>query len=134
MIKSPVFGNGTGYTSKKIFEKDAYGDRIKDSSIGGLESIVFFTLIDYGIFGLFAYYLLYVWIALIFFRLRKISPEAISGLIITISAIMFFSLSGNMGNASSFVYLILGLQLSECMNLKQKETQEQIKISETPQV
>lgn len=134
VIKSPVFGNGTGYTSKKIFEKDAYGDRIKDSSIGGLESIVFFTLIDYGIFGLFAYYLLYVWIALIFFRLRKISPEAISGLIITISAIMFFSLSGNMGNASSFVYLILGLQLSECMNLKQKETQEQIKISETPQV
>lgn len=134
VIKSPIFGNGIGYTAKKVFEKDAYGDRVKDSSIGGLESIVFFTLIDYGLFGLFSYYLLYVWIALLFFRLRKTSPEATSGLIITISATLFFSLSGNMGNASSFIYLILGLQLCECMILKQNETQEQIEKSQEPQI
>ena len=59
-VKSPIYGNGVRYISKYVMERDTYNDRVVDSSIGGLESVIFFQLIDYGLIGLVSYILLFL--------------------------------------------------------------------------
>lgn len=126
IAESPIFGNGLFFTSKTIFERDAYGERVEDDDIGGLESIVFFTLIDQGIVGLLAWYMFYTWVFLILFRRRNVSMDAIIGYIITMAAVLYFTLSGNMGNNIGMAQLIIGALLGSV--LKKEECLEKSKI------
>ena len=106
--QSPIFGNGVGYT-KNVFDYDDEGRPINDADIGGLESIVFKTLIDYGAIGLFAYYLYSIGLFFIFFRRRKNSWAASIGYELVFCSTLFFTLSGHIGNNTAFVFLIEGL-------------------------
>ena len=99
---------------------------MEDDDIGGLESIVFFTLIDQGIVGLLAWYMFYMWVFLILFRRRNVSMDAIIGYIITMAAVLYFTLSGNMGNNIGMAQLIIGALLGSV--LKKEECLEKSKI------
>ena len=105
--KSPIFGNGVRYTSKYVMERDTYNDRVTNDEIGGLESVIFFQLIDYGLVGLASYLLLYI-IAFIYFFRRRDFVYARAGLLITVSFFAFACLSGEIGGNNSFAYLLMG--------------------------
>lgn len=123
LMKSPIFGNGVRYTSKNIMERDTYNDRVIDSSIGGLESVIFYQLIDYGIFGFSAYFLLYIYIIWYFFKRRK-NSYALTGLIISVSFLLFACFSGELGGNNVIAYLLIGY----CMGivyLQEKEKQSE---------
>ena len=105
--KSPILGNGIKYTSKNIMERDTYNDRVTNTEIGGLESVVFYQLIDYGLVGLFLYCLLYLICFIYFFR-RRSFHFAQAGLIITICFFIFACLSGEMGGNNTFAYMLIG--------------------------
>lgn len=105
--KSPIFGNGIRYTSKYVMERDAYNDRVTDSTIGGLESIIFYQMIDHGIVGLFTYFLLYLMCFIYFFRRRRFS-YANGGILLTICFFAFACLSGEIGGNNIFAYMLIG--------------------------
>lgn len=125
IIDKPLFGNGVGYMTKHVFETDQYGDRIRNDEYMGLESIVFAKLINYGFVGLFTYYLFCLWMTIWFYSKRKLHPQAATGYLLTAGATLFFTLSGNMGNASAYVYLILGLVMGNLVSLKEAQEEEE---------
>ena len=124
IANKPLFGNGVSYLTKYIFQTDAYGDRVRDEEIMGMESILFPKLINYGFVGLGAYFLLSAWIFFYFYRRRKLHPMVQSGYLLIFSITTFFILTGNMGNASAYTYLILGL-LMGCTQTLEKESEEE---------
>lgn len=137
IANKPLFGNGVSYLTKYIFQTDTYGDRIRDDDIMGMESILFPKLINYGFVGLACYFLLSGWIFFYFFRRRELHPMAQSGYLLIFAITLFFVLSGNMGNASAYTYMILGLLMGNIQALEKKpntEENEPKKIqAETPQ-
>lgn len=108
--RSPIFGNGVGYT-KNVFEYNDDGQVINDADIGGLESIIFRSLIDYGFVGLAAYYLFMLWLFILFFIRRKDNSLASTGYVLVFSSTLFFTLSGHIGNNTAFIFLLEGLLL-----------------------
>ena len=108
--QSPIVGNGTGYT-KNVFDYDDEGRPINDASIGGLESIVFRSLIDYGFIGLAAYYFYDLCLFLLFFRRRKVMWTASVGYHMVFVSTLFFTLSGHIGNNTAFAFLLDGILL-----------------------
>ena len=126
IAESPLFGNGVGYLTKHIFETDAYGDRIRNEDILGMESILFPKLINYGFVGLFLYFTLSIWIFVYFFRRRNENMVAISGALEIFAMTLFFILSGNMGNASAYTYLIIGLLAGNIQISEESEQKEEI--------
>ena len=128
--QNPILGNGVGAT-KNVFDYDDDGRPINDASIGGLESIVFRTLIDYGFVGLFAYYLYDVCLFILFFRRRKESWVAIIGYNLVFTSTLFFTLSGHIGNNTAFAFLLEGLLLG---NLYKEDGSEEIETEEPEQI
>ena len=112
---SPIFGNGNKYTANNILEENDNGaKRAQDDSgtdMGGLESVVFTLLIDRGAIGLGTYYLLLLWIFIILFIKRNKYPEISQGFAILAAGTFYLTLSGTIGNSSSFIFLIIGSQL-----------------------
>ena len=119
IYNSPILGNGNKYTSHVIF---FFFFRASDSSgnyLGGLESIVFSLLIDRGFFGLFSYYLLLIWMFVLLFRYREKLHRISGGFALIASGSLFLTLSGTIGNSSSFLFLFTGLQLGYISQYKQ---------------
>lgn len=121
----PLFGNGLSYLTKHIFETDQYGERIRDPEIMGMESILFPKLINYGFVGLFTYYLFCAWMFFWFYSKRDQHPTAISGYLIIFAVTIFFTLSGNMGNASAYIYLILGLIMGNLVSTQKAQAEKE---------
>ena len=121
--KSPVFGNGVGFT-KNVFDYDDEGRPINDADIGGLESIIFKTLIDYGFIGLAAYYLYAICLLVLFFRRRKESWAASIGYNMVFCTTLFYTLSGHIGNNTAFAFLLEGALLGHIY--KEENSEEEI--------
>lgn len=123
-LKSPIYGNGVRYTSKNIMERDSYNDRVVDSSIGGLESVVFYQVIDYGLMGFSSYIILFLFIIRYFFKNRK-KKYATTGLAITSSFLLFAIFSGEIGGNNVVAYLLIGY----CMGISSlpKEENDEVK-------
>lgn len=123
---SPIIGNGNKFTANTILEEGDRGKRAQDSSgqdMGGLESIVFTLLIDRGFVGLGSYYLFLLWMFFILFRNRSKFEEINGGFTLIIAGSVFLTLSGTIGNSSSFLFLFAGIQLGY-IRQKQEELQE----------
>lgn len=120
---SPIFGNGNNYASHNLFEENDKGQmRIEDESgtdMGGLESMVFKLLIDRGFVGLLSYYLLLAWL-LVFFYWNRNKFERNDAFVNVIVGTAFLTLSGSIGNSSSFIFTILGLELGHISRLKKE--------------
>ena len=120
----PVFGNGNKFASHNLFEENDKGQvRAEDSQgndMGGLESVAFTLLIDRGFVGFFSYYLLLLWLLIIFYYNRKRFDRHIGTFVIVISGTVFLTLSGSIGNSSAFIFAILGLELGNIEQEKQK--------------
>ena len=124
-LKSPIYGNGVRYTSKNIMERDSYNDRVVDSSIGGLESVVFYQVIDYGLMGFSSYIILFLFIIRYFFKNRK-KKYAITGLAISSSFLLFAIFSGEIGGNNVVAYLLIGY----CMGISSLPKEENDKVKE----
>ncbi|MCQ2091756.1 MAG: O-antigen ligase family protein [Fibrobacter sp.] len=119
-MKSPIYGNGIRYTSKYVMERDTYNDRVTDSEIGGLESVIFFQLIDYGFIGISSYILLFLFAFYYFFKRRRFE-YAQSGLLVTIVFFVFACMSGEIGGNNTFAYMLIGY----CMGATRIEEQDE---------
>ncbi len=120
---SPILGNGVGAT-KDVFEYNDEGRVINDEEIGGLESAVFRTLIDYGFLGLFGYYFIFVWLFVYFFKKRVLSTVAITGYTLVVVNALFFTLSGHIGNNTAFAFLLIGLCMGNLKAISDKPQDE----------
>lgn len=127
--KSPVWGNGQGYIGKEIMERNAYGDRVFNHEIGGLESIVFKMMIENGAVGLLTYYLLFVYLAVWFLVRHRKSPHAFTGFVITVVSAAFFSLSGHIGNNTAFSFILMGFLLGAEVKGKQLAKVEELTLA-----
>ena len=112
-MKSPIYGNGVRYTSKYVMERDTYNDRVVDAEIGGLESVIFFKLIDYGLVGMACYVLLFL-VALYYFFRRRHMEYGMAGFLITITFFIFACLSGEIGGNNTFAYMLMGYCMGAC--------------------
>ncbi len=119
IYNSPILGNGNKYTSHVIFAEDSRASDSSGNDLGGLESIVFSLLIDRGFFGLFSYYLLLIWMFVLLFRYREKLHRISGGFALIASGSLFLTLSGTIGNSSSFLFLFTGLQLGYISQYKQ---------------
>lgn len=119
-LKSPIYGNGVRYTSKNIMERDSYNDRVVDSSIGGLESVIFYQVIDYGLMGFSSYIILFLFITRYFLKNRK-NKYAITGLAISSSFLLFAVFSGEIGGNNVVAYLFVGYYMGIISLLKEEE-------------
>ncbi len=119
IYNSPILGNGNKYTSHVIFAEDTRASDSSGYDLGGLESIVFSLLIDRGFLGLFSYYLLLLWMLILLFRYREKLHRISGGFALMASGILFLTLSGTIGNSSSFLFLFTGLQLGYIAQYKQ---------------
>ena len=122
-LKSPIYGNGVRYTSKYVMERDTYNDRVVDNEIGGLESVIFFQLIDYGLFGFVSYLLLFLFAFIYFFRRRK-SSYGQTGFLVTVSFFIFACLSGEIGGNNTYAYMLIGYCMGACRVEEDDETEE----------
>lgn len=118
--QSPIYGNGVRYISKYVMERDAYNDRVVDVDIGGLESVIFFQLIDYGLIGICTYIMLFLMMFIYFFRRRRFS-HAQAGLLISICFFIFATLSGEIGGNNTFAYMLIGY----CMGAARVEEEDE---------
>ena len=119
-MKSPIYGNGVRYTSKYVMERDTYNDRVVDSEIGGLESVVFYKLIDYGLVGIACYLLLFVMALYYFYRYRQYD-YGLAGFLITICFFVFACLSGEIGGNNTFAYMLIGFCMGACHAKKSED-------------
>ena len=127
---SPIFGNGNKYTSHVIFGEDVRASDSSGNDLGGLESIIFSLLIDRGFLGLFSYYLLLLWMFVLLFRYREQLKGIRGGYALMASGTLFLTLSGTIGNSSSFLFLFVGIQLGYISHYKQVALENNIKISD----
>lgn len=119
IYNSPILGNGNKYTSHVIFGEDSRASDSSGNDMGGLESIVFSLLIDRGFLGLVSYYLLLFWMFVLLFRYRDKLNGICGGYALMASGILFLTLSGTIGNSSSFLFLFTGVQLGYISKYKQ---------------
>lgn len=122
-MKSPIYGNGVRYISKYVMERDTYNDRVADEELGGLESVIFFQLIDYGLIGLVSYFLLFLLSFIYFFRRRRFT-HAQAGLLITCCFFVFACLSGEIGGNNSFAYMLMGYCMGACRKEEEAENED----------
>lgn len=123
-MKSPIYGNGVRYTSKYVMERDTYNDRVTDEEIGGLESVVFFQLIDYGMIGFGSYFLLFLFAFIYFFRRRRFT-HAQTGLLVTICFFIFACLSGEIGGNNTYAYMLMGYCMGAARIDEEDEEEEE---------
>ncbi|MCF0225625.1 MAG: O-antigen ligase family protein [Fibrobacter sp.] len=119
IYNSPILGNGNKYTSHVIFGEESRASDSSGNDLGGLESIVFSLLIDRGFLGLFSYYLLLLWMFVLLFRYREKLKGIRGGFALVASGTIFLTLSGTIGNSSSFLFLFTGIQLGYISQYKQ---------------
>ena len=119
IYNSPILGNGNKYTSHVIFADESRASDSSGNDLGGLESVVFTLLIDRGFLGLFSYYLLLIWMFILLFRFRKRIPKVRNGFGLIAGGILFLTLSGTIGNSSSFIFLFTGLPLGYIAQCKE---------------
>lgn len=115
--RSPIYGNGVQYTSKYIFESDDRDSKgvargAGNIYLGGLESIIFRKIIDYGFFGLGCFLVYLAFFQFYFLINRKKSIYASSGILITLSFTVFLILSGTLANSAVYGYTFLGYCLA----------------------
>jgi hypothetical protein len=109
--ESPVWGNGSNYTAHQIKDE---GIRFNDDDefIGGLESVAFIYMIDRGLFGVLTFYLFWI---MAFFYLKKkdvlYEPNRVALEVMPMGIILFLTMSGLIGNNTSFCFLFLGLYI-----------------------
>ena len=127
---SPILGNGNKFTSHVIFGEETRASDSSGNDLGGLESIIFSLLIDRGFFGLFSYYLLLLWMFALLFRYRNQLQGIRGGYAMMASGAIFFTLSGTIGNSSSFLFLFTGLQLGYISHYKQIALENNLNITD----
>lgn len=127
---SPIFGNGNKYTSHVIFAEDSRASDSSGTDLGGLESIIFSLLIDRGILGLFSYYLFLLWMFILLFRYRNRLTKISGGYALIASGALFLTLSGTIGNSSSFLFLFTGLQLGYISQYKRIANENNTEVSD----
>lgn len=134
--QSPIYGNGVQYISKYIFGDTDDGSRgiargYDNENLGGLESIVFRKLIDYGFLGLGCFFAFLAFFQFYFLINRKKSIYANSGAFVTFSFTLFLILSGTLQNSIIYGYVFLGYCLGKVRVLnvlgieESKDTEEQ---------
>lgn len=110
----PLFGHGLYYTNHSILANA--GDRgnmyYSKEETQGLESIIFYTLLDIGLFGAFALLIFYGEIFITFFVQRKEHPRlAMQGMLETSLLVVFLILSGEIGRNTEMSLLFIGTSL-----------------------
>jgi hypothetical protein len=98
-----------------------------DEFIGGLESVAFIYLIDRGILGVLTFYLFWL---MVFLYLRKndalFEDRKITLELMPMSIILFLTMSGLIGNNTSFCFLFTGLYVG-CIEKQRLMNEEQQK-------
>ncbi|SHK76014.1 MULTISPECIES: O-antigen ligase [unclassified Fibrobacter] len=110
----PVFGHGLYFTNHTILASDDDGNRMYYSKeeTEGLESIVFYTLLDIGLFGALALLIFYGQMLFYFYRHRKANEHlATQGILQTSMLIVFLILSGEIGRNTEMSILFIGTSL-----------------------
>ena len=144
--QSPIYGNGLQYTSKYIFGIDSDGNKglakgYDDENLGGLESIIFRKLIDYGFLGLACFFAYLLYFLFYFILHRKKTVYAHCGALVTFSFTIFLILSGTLSNSIVYGYIFIGFclartRMSAVLGTTDEETLEEseaeIKESQEP--
>lgn len=131
--ESPIWGNGSNYTAHEIKDE---GVRFNDDEefIGGLESVAFIYMIDRGLFGVLTFFLF--WLAA-FWYLKKndelFAPKKVTLEIMPMGIILFLTMSGLIGNNTSFCFLFLGLYIGN-MQKKKLECEKQKDLSKAGEI
>ncbi len=110
----PLFGHGLYYTNHSILANAGESGNMYYSKeeTQGLESIIFYTLLDIGLFGAFALIVFYGEIFFTFFSRRKEHPRlAMQGLLETSLLVVFLILSGEIGRNTEMCILFIGMSL-----------------------
>lgn len=126
----PLFGHGLYYTNHTILASDDDGKRVnfEKEETQGLESIVFYALLDIGLFGILALLIFYGQIFLYFFNHRKECPRlAMQGMLETSMLVLFLILSGEIGRNTEICILFIGTSLG----LLQKEILAKTEINDS---
>ncbi len=126
----PLFGHGLYYTNHTILATDDDGKRVNfdKEETQGLESIVFYALLDIGLFGALALLAFYGQILLYFFKHRKEhSRLAMQGMLETSMLVLFLILSGEIGRNTEICILFIGTSLG----LLQKEILAKTEINDS---
>lgn len=131
IYNSPILGNGNKYTSHVIFGEETRASDSSGNDLGGLESVVFSLLIDRGFLGLFSYYLFLIWMFFLLFRYREKLHQISGGFALIASGTLFLTLSGTIGNSSSFLFLFTGIQLGYISQHKQIAYENNTEVSDT---
>lgn len=131
----PLFGHGLYYTNHSILANA--GDKgymyYSKEETEGLESIVFYTLLDIGLFGALALFIFYGEIFLHFFLHRKESPLlAIQGMLETFLLVVFLILSGEIGRNTEICLLFIGTSLGFLHQEKERLAKEKSITGENP--
>ncbi len=124
----PLFGHGLYYTNHTIMATDEDGKRLNfdKEETQGLESIVFYTLLDIGLFGALALLAFYGQTFLYFFVHRKEFPRlSIQGMLETSMLVLFLILSGEIGRNTEICLLFVGTSLG----LLQKKVSQKKRLS-----
>lgn len=122
--QSPIYGNGVQYTSKYIFEASDDGNSkgtakgLHDENLGGLESIIFRKVIDYGFLGLGCFFAFLLFFQFYFFINRNKSLYARSGALATLTFTLFLILSGTLANSIVYGYTFIGFCLARTRKAK----------------
>lgn len=132
--RSPILGNGMHYVTNNIFiYSDSKGDSDKKIAmtssgeyLGGLESIVFRLMIDYGILGLLVFYLILFYYCFIMYRKRKVNVACTSGYLFVIAFVLFLTLSGTIANSIVYGYMMLGLCVGNLELEEGKDLEDEI--------
>ncbi len=110
----PLFGHGLYYTNHTILATDDDGKRVnfEKEETQGMESIVFYALLDIGLFGILALSIFYGQVFLYFFKNRKECPRlAMQGALETSMLAIFLILSGEIGRNTEICLLFIGTSL-----------------------
>ena len=121
--RSPIYGNGVQYTSKFIFRDTDDGSRgtakgYYNENLGGLESIVFRKIIDFGILGLASFLFFLLFFQFYFLFNKKYSVYASSGGLVTCSFTLFLILSGTLANSIIYGFVFMGYCLANTYKAK----------------
>jgi len=131
-LNSPYFGNGLSYIEKNLVEEDKNGKK-QVENLGGLESVVFTLIINQGLYGFIAYFLMMGWIFVYFYRRRNQREFATQGYLITGAVSLFFIISGHIGSNDIMSYIFIGLFLGNS-NSEENEEAEVNSQQETPSI
>ncbi len=116
--QSPIYGNGVQYTSKYIFGDTDDGSRgtargYNNENLGGLESIIFRKIIDYGFLGCTFFFVFLIYMQLYFIINRKKSLYACTGSYVVLSFTIFLILSGTLANSIVYGFTLIGFCLAK---------------------